>query len=201
MVPNGYSKKEVVHNPIVKKSIRKDAHEYTVEMRYGIFRYQTAHISLSEAAPGSLPIMTGWCLKFFPPDIKSCVFVTASIPDHKISRWANTLLSHLQKRDFGLKSAAQWLPVASILRRKSGEKSLNKKIRQQLKHSPNAGWPISLKKVTAIHATSLALSRKTSFPSSGSWNSKNSQPPHSGRARPHQTTRFRSCRAADAKHA
>ncbi len=42
-----------------------------------------------------------------------------------------------------------------------------------------------VEKVTAIRATSLALSRRTSFPSSGSWNSKNSQLPT-----------FRSCSTA-----
>lgn len=66
-------------------------------------------------------------MRFFPPDGKSGVSATALTTNRKRSRWANTLLSHLQKRGFGVKSAAQWWLMASIPRRKSRKKNLNRK--------------------------------------------------------------------------
>lgn len=89
--------------------------------------------------PWQLADHDGLVMKFFPPDEKSGVSATALTTNRNRSRWANTQLSHLQKRGSGVKSAAHWLPMASIPRRKSRKKSLNRKTQRQSKHSPNAG--------------------------------------------------------------
>lgn len=62
-----------------------------MDTKDGIKNAQTYAHLLPKTAPGNLPIMTGWGLKFFPPDGKSGVSATALTTNRKRSRWANNV--------------------------------------------------------------------------------------------------------------
>lgn len=153
-------------------------------MRYGTFRYQTTH-TCPQKPPWQLADHDGLVIEVLPTGRKIWRFrYRFDNKSQKITLGEYPAFSLAEARLWREKCRSMVAHGINPAQKKQEEK-LKQKDPTTVKTFAKRWLTDIVEKVTAIRATSLALSRRTSFPSSGSWNSKNSQLPT-----------FRSCSTA-----